>query len=371
MVEKALPAPALTRSEDRRATKGVRVARPARFLEAFALDTETIETAEPVAPSPLRRMTSEDRVARPPLSEPDWFGGRFARLVENRLRATVDPRASCRFTKVRIAKFHDTLDEPDEATLAVAATPQGGFGGFSVVDSELAARIIEASIGADPSADDEAGDARKRPLTGVDEAMMAPLISDLFTCFSAAAAEAQGIALDDGLVFRRFTRGASSILDLEPEADMIEVEVALALRAGTQAKSIRLAAPVSALEQLRGAVIEPEEAEIFDAPPDPIWDRAMRRAANRAEIKLAVVLRRMRLSVGDAADLRPGDVLPLSADGGLSVELTLSGPDGPTEERCVCTGQLGVAGDWRAVKIIEPPADNLIAHAAPYLEAVS
>ena len=64
-------------------------------------------------------------------------------------------------------------------------------------------------------------------------------------------------------------------------------------------------------------------------------------------------------------------MLPLSADGGLSVELTLSGPDGPTEERCVCTGQLGVAGDWRAVKIIEPPADNLIAHAAPYLEAVS
>lgn len=332
------------------------------------MDTETIEPVEPSAASPLRRMTSEDRVSRPPLSEPDWFGARFARLLENRLRKASDPKATCRFKSVRIVKFSDTMEAPDEATLAVAVAPQGGFGGFTVVDSQLASRVIEAALGAPTDEDEEAG----RPITGVDEALLTPLLSELFQCFSAAAAEAQGVALDEGITFHRFARGASSILDLEPEADMIEVEIALILCGGAPAKTIRVAAPVSALEQLRGAAtFEPEEAEIFEPPPDPVWDRAMRRAANRAEIKLAVVLRRMRLSVGEASELRPGDVLPLSLDGGLSVELALSGPDGPTEEQCVCTGQLGVAGDWRAVKINEPPADNLIAQAAPYLEAIS
>lgn len=333
------------------------------------METETIEPAEsaaPAGPSPLRRMASADRVARPPLSEPDWFGARFARLLENRLRVASDPQATCRFARVRIVKFADLLAKPDETTLAIAVTPQGGFGGLSAIDSELASRVIEAALGA-PTVENASAD---RPITGVDQALMTPLMEDLFGCFSAAAAEAQGVALDEGITFRRFARGASSVLDMESDADMIELQVSLVLRGGAPPKTISVAAPVAALEQIRGAArIEPDEAETFEAPPDPVWDRAMRRAANRAEIKLAVVLRRMRLSIGEASELRPGDVLPLSLDDGLGVELALTGPTGPTEERCVCTGQLGVAGEWRAVKIIEPPDDSLIAAAAPFLEA--
>ena len=71
----------------------------------------------------------------------------------------------------------------------------------------------------------------------------------------------------------------------------------------------------------------------------------------------------MQLSAGDVGDLRVGDVLPLSLDGGMDVTLALSSPDGVAEEGVLCAGYLGAAGDSRAVMITEPPHHSVVAEA--------
>ena len=91
----------------------------------------------------------------------------------------------------------------------------------------------------------------------------------------------------------------------------------------------------------------------------------MRSAAAGADVKLLTVLRRLRMSVGEASDLRPGDIIPLSIDSGMEVEIVLPGAEGGY----LCAGQLGAANERRAVMITDPPDEALCANIGRLLSA--
>lgn len=302
--------------------------------------------------SPLRRKTSGERVGRAPITDLDKFARRFARLLEHRLRVTFDTAATCRFESVDTRKFSALNPTPETASVAVAVTPDGLFSGFATVESVLVARVIETALGVggvDPDPVD-------RRMTAVDESLVRPFVEDVFASFGAAIEAAWGPTVASGLRFERYVEAAAVLLEVEADSDMLDFSLSVGLRPDAPPVSFGLTFSLGGLERLKVAettLVEPEPK-----PPvlDPIWSRAMRRAAAGAEMKSVAILRRVRMNMGEASEMRPGDIIPLSLDGGMNVELALVGEDGPT----ICYGALGAADDRRAMKVDVSPSDELV-----------
>lgn len=303
--------------------------------------------------SPIRRKISDERVGRAPFASIERFGKQFARLFEARLRAATGGASLCRFVGANVAKFA-ALDPPGESSsLAVAELLDGAFAGYLEVDPTIMARIIESAMNA-PAAD---GSAPTRALTRVDEALAQPLVCDFLDCFSSVAETDWRTPVVGGLGFQRYAKADARFLELEAETDVLELSVAVKFRAEAPEAVMKVRLLVAALDQLRGASPTPPEAVHSPAPLDPRWSHAMRSAAAGSDVKLLTVLRRLRMSVGDATDLKPGDVIALSFDEGMNVEIVLPGGDGGY----LCAGQLGAADDRRAVMISDPPDETLCA----------
>lgn len=302
---------------------------------------------EPI--SPIRRKISDERVGRAPFASVDRFGAQFARLLELRLRAATGGEALCRHGGATVSKFAALEPPGDHSSLAVAETPDGGFAGYVEVDPAIVARIIESAMNAPP------GDkpAPVRALTRVDEALAQPLVHDCLDCFSAAAEADWKSPSLGGLSFQRYARSNAKFLELEAECDILELSVAVILREDAPETHLKVRLLVAALDRLKGVAPQIETVRQLAAPPDPRWSYAMRCAAAGSDIRLSTVLRRLKMSVGEAAELQPGDIVPLSFDGGMEVELVLPGRDGGY----VCAGQLGAADDRRAVMITDPPEE--------------
>lgn len=301
--------------------------------------------------SPIRRKISDERVGRAPFASVDRFGKQFARLFEARLRAATGGDSLCRFIGAAMSKFA-SLDPPGKmSSLAVAELLDGGFAGYIEVDPPIMARIIESAMNA-PTTDDPAP---ARALTRVDEALAQPLVCDFLDCFSTVAEAEWKTPVDGGLGFQRFAKADARFLELEAESDILELTAAVNFRAEAPEATLRIRLLVSALDRLKGAAPAPQEVAHPPAPVDPRWSYAMRSAAAGSDIKLLTVLRRLRMSVGEATDLRPGDIVPLSFDEGMEVEIVLPGAEGGY----VCAGQLGAANDRRAVMVSDPPDQML------------
>ena len=303
------------------------------------------------APSPLRRKTSGERVGRPPFPELEKFGPRLARLFEHRIKSFVGAEAGCRFESLEVMKFSALPPTPEDAVIAIAALPTGGFGGYFTLDAALAAQIIDASLGS-PS---DSAPSPTRRLTPVDEAMALPFVEELFGAFNSSAEAAWGAAHADGLVFSRYAGSTAALIEMEAEAEMLAIDLSVGFGPDAAGARIALRFSLAALDRMRGAQPTIEEVEPEPAPRDPLWSAAMRRAAAQADLKLLAVLRRMRMNLGEASEMRPGDIIPLSRDGGMRVEIALAGAEGGV----LCAGLLGAADDRRAARIEEPPDPNL------------
>lgn len=302
------------------------------------------------APSPLRRKTSGERVGRPPLPDLERFGPRLARLIEHRLRSVFGAPVGCRFDALAMTKFGAAGPTAPESSVAVACLDDGVFAGFLDVDTGLVARILELSLGLPPSETDPPA---RRP-TPVDQALARPFAEDLLDCLSAAIDTAFGSPSASPILFSRYVSSTAALLEIEADADMLEIGLSIAFTPNAPARKIALRVTLAALDRMRGA--PPEREEPAPPPPrDPRWGVAMRRAAAGADLRMIAVLRRMRMNLGEASEMRPGDIIPLSRDGGMNVELALAGQ----AATCISAGRLGAANDRRAVKIVSPPDPEL------------
>ncbi|MEL7464933.1 MAG: FliM/FliN family flagellar motor C-terminal domain-containing protein [Pseudomonadota bacterium] len=274
-------------------------------------------------------------------------------MLEHQLRVTFGTAATVRFEAADTKKFGKLDPTPEAATIAVAVTPDGAFSGFATIDNVLAARIIETALGV-PEPDP---DPPERSMTAVDEALAEPFARDVFACFGAAIEAAWGTTRSSGLRFDRYVSAAAGLLEVEAESDMLDFSVSIALRPDAAPSRFGMTFSLGGLEQLKAVEAREDAPKLSPPVLDPVWSRAMRRAAAGAEIKTVAVLRRVRMNLGEATEMRPGDIIPLSLDGGMNVEVALTGEDAPV----VCHGALGAADDRRAVKVDLPPEAELVA----------
>ncbi|MEL6793988.1 MAG: hypothetical protein AAFP78_11065, partial [Pseudomonadota bacterium] len=248
------------------------------------------------------------------------------------MRGTFGAASTVRFETVETRKFSSLEPTPEAAVIAVAVSTDGAFSGFATIDNVLAARIIETALGVpdiDPSPPE-------RPMTSVDEALARPFVDDAFSCFGAAIEAEWGPTIASGLLFERFVASSSALLEIEAGSDMLDFTIAVALRPDAAPTRFGMTFSLGGLERLKAVYDAPEEAPPPAVNRDPVWSRAMRRAAAGAEMKTVAVLRRVRMNLGEASEMRPGDIIPLSLDGGMNVEIALTGEDAPV----ICYGAL-------------------------------
>ncbi|MEM8754090.1 MAG: FliM/FliN family flagellar motor switch protein [Pseudomonadota bacterium] len=318
----------------------------------------------------LRRKVAEAKGARPPLRDVAYVGDMFARLLEERLMSTLRQPVSVVYKNNGKTTFGDAVEGAAQpSVLAFAKLPGDVFGGLLPLDAPFIFHLIEVMTGVDRTAKS----IPDRSLTPIDEALSEDFAGHVFSCFEAAVAPRGDRGSRGALRFERFRRTIGLGVGAPEGADMLSLDVAVALGAEAEPRDLTLFVPYYVFDFYRGerrtAPPPPPAIRPDHASPETVWTTAMARAAKNAELRLVAVLSQMKLSVEEISAMRPGVVVALPDDVEMTVDLRLDQIGGVAEEPQLCFGALGAASGKRAVKIDEPPDEEFLARVTPYVQS--
>jgi flagellar motor switch protein FliM len=99
----------------------------------------------------------------------------------------------------------------------------------------------------------------------------------------------------------------------------------LTVRTNSRDCRIALLMPHSILGQMRNALAEPRSKAIYDA--DPVWSREFETAVSQTPLRLSAVVEDLELTLGQVANLKVGQALPLRGAGVGRVRLVCNGQE--------------------------------------------
>jgi len=236
--------------------------------------------------------------------------------------------------------FNASLSEPiclQPFRIAPAGSARDGGGeprGVVTVDIPLAFGIIDRALGGQGQAL-----AHHKPLTAIEQAVIAPILHAILGTFAAAWS---------GQAPLRF---APDDLSMSPKACQILaaqetiLHIVFAVTGGACVGDLNLCLPHAWVQQL--LPLEFAAGESVAAGPET--RELLRRAVEAAPVRVAVELGRAHITVLELLNLRPGHVVRLGSRVGRPLEIAVEGLRR-------LAGQPGLVGSHRGVRITQTPA---------------
>lgn len=298
--------------------------------------------------SVIARKLGGRRVGRAPIRRVDEIGENFARILDERLRALLRTIVRASVADCEVRRLSRALERiPAPAMMGVVAVSGAEPKALASLSGDLVNNVVDLRLGGDPAT---APRLAARPFTAIDGALCVDFVAATISAFEGSMRLDLGAEAANRMRFERFEQHASMIRIAPEHSDALALRLDLEIGEAGRRGALDLVLPLAVLDVYRAASRPAEQAP----GQGDLWSAHMARAALAAPVRLDAVLERLKMSVSELEDLRPGSVIPLSPRCRGSVSLAVQGGG------ALAAGRLGAADGRKAVKLADPPPPELV-----------
>ncbi|RMF33768.1 MAG: hypothetical protein D6754_16335 [Alphaproteobacteria bacterium] len=299
----------------------------------------------------LRRKISGARVSRPPIPRIEEIGEDFAKLLDDRLRrylVTITSTIILGCEVKKLARVLEAIEVP--AMLGVIEVRGAPVSALVNISNDLLYHIVDLRLGGDSEVSPVPA---ARSITVLDCALCASFVEVMLDAFAEALSVNLGIPGIQPMTFSKFEQHVNMARIAPENADVLVINASLDIGEAARSGEFDLIIPLSALDTFKAA--SSRQPKLSSKATDDLWSQRMVQAAAEAPVRMSAIIHRLHLDIAAIEAWKPGEVLPIPGSARERVELVIPGQ----EATPLATGRLGAMEEMKAVKLTQPPHEEL------------